>query len=169
MQRKWPSVWGLGLVVRLHRLFALLRGCCAFAQVGCADFSLQLHSTSQTFAKFLNAEKMAKCLGTWRSCLRFCAVVVLLHRLFARLRGYCAFAQAGGTDFSLQPHSTSQTFAKFLNAEKMAKCLGTWRIYLQSERTALTSPSGKGLRTGLGARLRGPYIGAHDLTPPNMR
>ena len=60
--------------------------------------------------------------------------VVRLHRLVALLRGLvargvfarvgCAFAQAGGTDFSLQPHSTSQTFAKFLNAEKNGQVSG---------------------------------------------
>ena len=40
-------------------------GWCGFDLVSCAGFALQPHSTSlqQTLAKFLNAEKMAKCLG----------------------------------------------------------------------------------------------------------
>ena len=74
-------------------------------------------------------------------------LVVRLHRLVVRLHRlvYAGFALVSCAGFVLQPHSTSQqSFAKFLNAEKMAKCPGTWRIYSQSERTALTSPSGKG-------------------------
>ena len=77
-------------------------------------------------------------------------------------------------DFALQPHSTSQTFAKFLNAEKMAKCLGTWRIYLQSERTALTFPLWKGFKDWPGGQVeralyRGPIMAPNvGRNPPGL-